>query len=107
MSKVTAENCKKIIENRFELCLVASKRAKDILSGAPTNLDKSVKSPIIALSEISDDQLNIEQIKQNIAAGDNIYQSEIIEDSDTKEIEENIVNDKNNIFVNENLDVID
>ncbi|MDA7704973.1 DNA-directed RNA polymerase subunit omega [Rickettsiales bacterium] len=106
MSNVTAENCKKIIKNRFELCLIASKRAKEILSGAPTNHDRSVKSPIIALDEISDGDLDIDRIKKNIAAGDNIYQSEIVEDDAGEGVEKEL-DDKTNIFVNENLDVVD
>lgn len=106
MSNINDENNQEIIENRFEKCLVASKRAKEILSGAPTNHDKSVKSPIISLAEIAAGELNIEQIKKNIAAGDNIYQSEIIEPIAA---EEETAKGKNteNLFVNENLDVTD
>jgi len=105
MTKTESKNDNSSVENRFELCLVASKRAKDILSGAPTIRDKSVKSPIIALDEINNDELDIEQIRKNIAAGDNIYQSEVIEDNTNEG--KTLPAGKNDIFVNENLVVID
>jgi DNA-directed RNA polymerase omega subunit len=105
MTNINDENNQEIIENKFEKCLVASKRAKEILSGAPTNHDKSVKSPIISLAEIAAGELNIEQIKKNIAAGDNIYQPEIIEPVESEENAKSKA--KESLFVNENLDVID
>ena len=105
MTKVKSESGKKALDNRFELCLIASKRAKDILSGAPTEHDKSVKSPINALDEIAAGELDLDQVRKNIAAGDNIYQSEVAEGSEN--IEEGVADDKDKIFQSENLAVVD
>ena len=68
MARVTVEDCVKVVSNRFELCLVASSRAKNILSGSATELDKKEKPAVIALREIGDNLINVETIKQNILA---------------------------------------
>ncbi len=66
MARITVEDCVKIIPNRFELCLVASSRAKNILSGAHTSHDNKEKPAVISLREIADDVLNVETQKENI-----------------------------------------
>ncbi len=66
MARITVEDCVTVIPNRFELCLVASNRAKSILSGAATKLDRREKPAVIALREIGDDMVNVENIKKNI-----------------------------------------
>ena len=53
MARVTVEDCIQHVENRFELVLVASQRAKSIASGAPLTMDRNgEKDPVIALREI-------------------------------------------------------
>ncbi len=66
MARITVEDCVTVVPNRFELCLVASNRAKSILSGAATHLDKKEKPAVIALREIGDNLVDVEVIKQNI-----------------------------------------
>ena len=43
MARVTVEDCVTVVPNRFELCLIASNRAKSILSGARTKFEKKEK----------------------------------------------------------------
>ena len=69
MARITVEDCVTVVPNRFELCLVASNRAKSILSGASTSLDRKEKPAVIALREIGDNMVNVEAIKQNIMSG--------------------------------------
>ena len=66
MARITVEDCVTVVPNRFELCLVASNRAKSILSGAATSLDRKEKPAVIALREIAESLLDVENVKRNI-----------------------------------------
>lgn len=56
MARVTVEDCLENVENRFELVMVASKRARDIaVSGAEPHVDwENDKPTVVALREIAD-----------------------------------------------------
>lgn len=66
MARITVEDCVTIVPNRFELCLVASNRAKGILSGSGTSLDRKEKPAVIALREIAEGLVDVDGIKKNI-----------------------------------------
>ena len=67
MARITVEDCVMVVPNRFELCLIASNRAKNIVSGSSTELSKSGEKPaVIALREIGDNLVDVEQIRRNI-----------------------------------------
>ena len=66
MARVTVEDCVTVVPNRFELCLLASNRAKSILSGVKTTLDRREKTTVIALREIADGLANVEKIRSSI-----------------------------------------
>ncbi len=66
MARVTVEDCVTIIPNRFELCLIASNRAKSILAGAPTSFDKKEKPAVISLREVAEGLVDSQNIKENI-----------------------------------------
>ncbi len=69
MARVTVEDCVLLVPNRFELCLIASKRAKNILSGAHSELDEGKeKSTVIALREIGENMIDIEAVKDDIVS---------------------------------------
>ena len=58
MARVTVEDCVDKVENRFELVLIASHRARMIAAGAPTMVDRdNDKNPVIALREIAESAL--------------------------------------------------
>jgi DNA-directed RNA polymerase subunit omega len=58
MARVTVEDCIDKIDNRFDLVLMASHRARAISSGAPINVDRdNDKNPVVALREIGDGKL--------------------------------------------------
>ena len=70
MARVTVEDCVLKIPNRFELVLIASQRGRDIASGAPITLERdNDKNPVVALREIADDTLNLEQVKNSLIKG--------------------------------------
>ena len=55
MARVTVEDCVDKVENRFDLVLLASHRARMISSGAPLTIDRdNDKNPVVALREIAD-----------------------------------------------------
>ena len=59
MARVTVEDCIDKIDNRFDLVLMASHRARMSSSGAPINVARdNDKNPVVALREIADAQLN-------------------------------------------------
>ncbi|MGH6795573.1 MAG: DNA-directed RNA polymerase subunit omega [Methylocella sp.] len=66
MARVTVEDCVDKVENRFELVLVASHRARMIAAGAPTMVDRDKdKNPVIALREIAESALVPEDLKED------------------------------------------
>ena len=56
MARVTVEDCLDNVENRFELVMVASKRARQMATGGKDPLveEESDKPTVIALREIAD-----------------------------------------------------
>lgn len=55
MARVTVEDCLDFVENRFELVLVASKRARQISNGSQPFVPlENDKPTVLALREIAD-----------------------------------------------------
>lgn len=56
MARVTVEDCLENVANRFELVMVASKRARQLATGGKDPLveEESDKSTVVALREIAD-----------------------------------------------------
>ncbi len=55
MARVTVEDCVDKVENRFDLVLIASHRARMIASGSQITIDRdNDKNPVVALREIAD-----------------------------------------------------
>ena len=56
MARITVEDCLDNVENRFELVMLASKRARQLATGGrdPLVEDESDKATVIALLEIAD-----------------------------------------------------
>lgn len=63
MARLTVEDCLKYVDNRYELVLLASKRARQLALGAdalvPANDDKPT---VIALREIAENLITAENI---------------------------------------------
>ena len=56
MARVTVEDCLENVANRFELVMVASKRARQLATGGkdPLVMEESDKPTVIALREIAE-----------------------------------------------------
>lgn len=67
MARVTVEDCIDKVDNRFELILLASHRARMIASGAPLLLDRDKdKNPVVALREIAETKLTPDDLKEDL-----------------------------------------
>ncbi|GGE18937.1 DNA-directed RNA polymerase subunit omega [Aureimonas endophytica] len=67
MARVTVEDCVDKIENRFELVLLASHRARQIAQGQPITVDRdNDKNPVVALREIADEKLTPDDLKEDL-----------------------------------------
>ncbi len=54
MARVTVEDCLKVVDNRFELVLLASRRARQLSKGVESSLeDEGDKPTVMALREIA------------------------------------------------------
>ncbi|HET6374900.1 MAG TPA: DNA-directed RNA polymerase subunit omega [Methylocella sp.] len=66
MARVTVEDCINKVENRFELVLMASHRARMISAGAPILVERNNdKNPVIALREIASSALAPEDLRED------------------------------------------
>ncbi|MSP21288.1 MAG: DNA-directed RNA polymerase subunit omega [Alphaproteobacteria bacterium] len=55
MARVTVEDCVVRVPNRFELVMLASRRARAISAGEPLQVERdNDKNPVVALREIAD-----------------------------------------------------
>ncbi len=67
MARVTVEDCVDKVENRFELVLLASHRARMISSGSPIEVERDRdKNPVVALREIADEQMQPDDLKEEL-----------------------------------------
>jgi len=63
MARITVEDCLENIDNRFELVLTATKRARQIAHGAePLVEEENDKPTVIALREIADGLIDAERV---------------------------------------------
>jgi DNA-directed RNA polymerase subunit omega len=67
MARVTVEDCIDKVENRFELVLLASHRARMVSSGTPITVDRdNDKNPVVALREIAETTVSPEDLKEDL-----------------------------------------
>ncbi len=67
MARVTVEDCVEKLPNRFELVMIAAQRARKIGSGAPLTIERdNDKNPVIALREIADSTVSIDDLKEEL-----------------------------------------
>ena len=54
MSRITVEDCLEKVNNRFELVMLASKRARQLFKGAKPMIDSDNREIVVALREIAE-----------------------------------------------------
>ena len=60
MARVTIEDCLKVMDNAFDICALAGKRAKDLSAGAEPKIDCKDKPTVIALREIAQEKIGMD-----------------------------------------------
>ena len=88
MARITVEDCIDKFPSRFELVLVASNRARKLHTGeSPTVEIDNDKNTVIALREIADETLTIEELKNDLI--EEYQTTTFTEDEDLNELEDN------------------
>jgi DNA-directed RNA polymerase subunit omega len=67
MARVTVEDCVDKIDNRFDLVLMASHRARMIASGSSILVPRdNDKNPVVALREIGDSAITPDDLREDL-----------------------------------------
>ena len=70
MARVTVEDCEDKVDNRFDLVLLAARRARQISAGAPITVERdNDKNPVVALREIADETVKAEDLQEAVLYG--------------------------------------
>ena len=88
MARITVEDCIDKFPSRFELVLVASNRARKLHAGENPTLEKdNDKNTVIALREIAEETLTVDQLKNDLI--EEYQTTTFTEDEDLDETNEN------------------
>lgn len=73
MARLTVEDCLDYVDNRFELVLVATKRARQLAMGAdPLVPVENDKPTVLALREIAENLINDEVLEEAVVQQDDV-----------------------------------
>ncbi len=65
MARITVEDCLSVVDNRFELVLMATKRARQLAKGADPTIDAQNDKPtVVALREIAARRVDLSMIDE-------------------------------------------
>ena len=103
MARITVEDCIDKLPSRFELVLVASNRARKLHSGESPTIEKdNDKNTVIALREIADETISIEEMKKSLVEE---YQTvSLSEEEEELSLENSELEENNNINSEEEND---
>lgn len=85
MARVTVEDCVTKIPNRFQLVMMAAQRSRELSVGGELTVDRdNDKNPVVALREIADETILLDQLETAVIEGlqRNIDVDEIAEEDD-------------------------
>lgn len=70
MARVTVEDCIVQIPNRFDLVMVAAQRSRDMSAGGELTIERDDdKNPVIALREIAELTVDIDELQEALVKG--------------------------------------
>jgi DNA-directed RNA polymerase subunit omega len=73
MARLTVEDCLDHVDNRFELVLVAAKRARQLSMGAEPLVElENDKPTVLALREIAENKINKSVLNEEVVPQDDI-----------------------------------
>ena len=70
MARVTVEDCIVKIPNRFKLVMIAAQRSRELSKGLDLTVERdNDKNPVVALREIADDTVDLEDLEVSLVRG--------------------------------------
>ena len=70
MARVTVEDCLTLVENRFALVLLATKRSRQLMAGArPIHENSKNKPPVLALREVATGKVRFDRSVRDALLG--------------------------------------
>lgn len=93
MARVTVADCEKIVQNRFDLVVLAAQRTRQILAGDPLTIErKDDKNAVIALREIAATTVPVDKLENDVISSfRTLVSAEEIEE-DEESLEEDTYN---------------
>ena len=87
MARITVEDCLKKVESQYDLVLLAKERTSQLNSGAEMLVESdNDKNTVIALREIADGKVTIEELKNNSIARLRKEPDENLEEEEAEEV---------------------
>jgi len=70
MARVTVEDCLPLVDNRFALVLLATKRTRQLMAGArPLQPNTKNKAPVLSLREIATGKVRFDRAVKDALSG--------------------------------------
>ena len=109
MARVTIEDCLKVIDNAFDICSLAGRRAKDLSAGAEPLIESNDKPTVIALREISEEKIGMDyfEISNKEKIESQLFGSGITEAEVVNELSGHIEETSSTAITPESLDASD
>jgi DNA-directed RNA polymerase subunit omega len=70
MARITVEDCLRDVESRFELVILAARRAKMIMRGAKPLVESTNRPIVAALREVAAGKVGFKSSKELVEKGD-------------------------------------
>ena len=70
MARITVEDCLTKVESRFELVILAARRAKMIMKGAPPLVESNNRPIVAALREVAAGKVKFGDLKETEAGSE-------------------------------------
>ena len=70
MARITVEDCRPLVDNRFALVLLGAKRARQLMAGARPIIDTSKnKPPVLSLREVATGKVRFDRDVREALSG--------------------------------------
>jgi DNA-directed RNA polymerase subunit omega len=97
MARITVEDCEEIVQNRFDLAILAAQRARQIFAGAKITVEnKDEKRPIIALREIAEQTVPVDKLREKVIEK---FRTFVVDSANEDGIEELMEEDSYNPYI--------
>lgn len=93
MARVTIEDCEAVVQNRFDLVLLAAQRTRQIIAGNPLTVEMNdEKKPVIALREIAAKTVSVADLSESLVNSFRAFVPDDLEEDDIDNLEEDTYN---------------